>query len=175
MIAFDLPAARFSYRVVGVALHDGHALLHRATHDEFWSLPGGRCEATEASDETLIREMQEEMGLPVKMERLLWIVENFFTLGEQPYHQAYHELGLYYLMRLPADAPQLDVTTPFPGMETNDIPLIFQWFPLTELPSLQLYPYFLRASLQALPDRITQVITHDEVDGGPPVRVIIRQ
>lgn len=170
MITFDLPAARFIYRIVGVAIHDEHALLHRAIHDTFWSLPGGRCEATEASDETLIREMQEEMGLTVNVERLLWIVENFFTIDGR----SWHELGLYYQMTLPADAPQLNVTAPFPGMETNDIPLIFQWFPLADLPSLQLYPYFLRTGLQALPDRIMQVITRDVTDDSGAANVITR-
>ena len=38
-ITFDLPQGRFLFRVVGVAIHDGHALLHRAVSDDFWSLP----------------------------------------------------------------------------------------------------------------------------------------
>ncbi|HLY30806.1 MAG TPA: NUDIX hydrolase [Ktedonobacterales bacterium] len=174
MITFDLPAARFLYRVVGVAIREGHVLLHRALRDDFWSLPGGRCEALETSEETLIREMQEEIGLTVIIERLVWVVENFFTLDGQ----AYHELGLYYLMTLPAGAPQLDVTTPFAGLETKHVPdvveLIFQWFPLDALPSLRLYPFFLRAGLQALPDHITQVITHDVADDGVSSRIIMR-
>jgi len=159
-ITFDLPCGRFLFRVVGVAIHDGHALLHRAVSDDFWSLPGGRGKVMEASSAALVREMQEELGMTVRVGRLLWLVENFFTYAGV----AYHEIGVYYLMTLPDDAPQLDTSRPFPGQDDN-VALIFQWFPLGELPALRLYPQFLRAGLQALPDHIQHVVTRNDDAG----------
>lgn len=156
-ITFDLPRGRFLLRVVGVAVQDGHALLHRAESDDFWSLPGGRCTAMEASADALVREMREELGLTVGVGRLLWLVENFFTLGGAPHH----EIGVYYAMALPDDAPQLDTSQKFSGQEDHNA-LIFQWFPLSELPALRLYPAFLRMGLQALPEHIQHVVTRDD-------------
>ena len=156
-ITFDLPCGRFLFRVVGVAIHDGRALLHRAVSDDFWSLPGGRGKVMEASSAALVREMQEELGMTVRVGRLLWLVENFFTYAGV----AYHEIGVYYLMTLPDDAPHLDTSRTFPGQEDHN-PLIFQWFPLSDLPALRLYPLFLRTGLQAPPEHTQHVVTRDD-------------
>ncbi len=152
-ITFDLPGGRFTYRVAGIAIHDGQALLHRAVSDDFWSLPGGRCMAREPSTAALTREMREELGVNVQVERLLWVAENFFTLDGV----ICHEVGLYYRMELPDDAPQLDPYQSFSGQE-GALELIFRWFPLSELGKIRLYPMFLRAGLQAIPDAIQHII-----------------
>lgn len=159
MIAFDLPDACFTYRVAAVALHDGHVLLHRAECDDFWALPGGRCEAMEHSTDAILREMREEYGETVRVERLLWVVENFFTHAGKPYH----ELGLYYLVALTPGSPLLDTRTVCGGQE-GDLPLIFQWFPLDAVERTRIYPVFLRTALQSIPDTIEHVVNHDRQD-----------
>ena len=83
---------RFNHRIAGLAFRDGHVLVHRATHETFWTFPGGRAEIGETSSETLVREMQEELGVEATVGPLLWIVENFFDYEGK----AWHELGLYY-------------------------------------------------------------------------------
>ena len=150
---------RFLYRVVGVVAHEGHVLLHRAENDGFWSLPGGRCELLEPSAVALRREMREELGVNVGVERLLWVVENFFTLGGLPHH----ELGLYYKIALPAEAPQLDVMREHRGQE-DELSLVFRWFPLDSLETARIYPVFLRAALRALPETTAHVINYDNPD-----------
>ncbi len=72
------PKRIFQMRVAGLAFRDGHVLVHRATHEKFWTFPGGRAEMGERSEETLAREMVEELGVEAKIGRLLWAVENFF-------------------------------------------------------------------------------------------------
>jgi ADP-ribose pyrophosphatase YjhB (NUDIX family) len=61
MITMTRNNARFGMRVAGVAIHERHVLLHRAEHDDFWALPGGRVEMLEPADVSLKREMKEEM------------------------------------------------------------------------------------------------------------------
>jgi ADP-ribose pyrophosphatase YjhB (NUDIX family) len=164
MISFDQGTTRFNYRIVGVALNGNRVLLHRAEHENFWSLPGGRCEPLEPATETLKREMREEMGAEVQVERLLWVVENFFELGGK----TYHELGLYFLMTFAPDSPLYEKTE-FLGNEAffadKELLLIFQWFPLDALEEIPLYPAFLRQGLRAIPET-TQHVVH--VDGGLP-------
>ncbi len=87
MITFDLPAARFTYRVAAAVVHEGRVLLNREEADSFWFLPGGRCEAMEPSSVALLREMREELGETVTIERLLWVAENFFTDARGPHHE----------------------------------------------------------------------------------------
>jgi 8-oxo-dGTP pyrophosphatase MutT (NUDIX family) len=92
VIGYEMDGGRFSYRVVGVCVHDGHILLHRSDQDDFWSLPGGKGELMETSAETIRREIHEELGCEARVERPLWIVENFFTSGAQKFH----EIAFYY-------------------------------------------------------------------------------
>ncbi len=49
--------------------------------DDYWAMPGGRAEIGETSARTIVREMQEELGCEVEVERLLWTVENFYADG----------------------------------------------------------------------------------------------
>src|SRR3972149_1738715 len=79
MITFDEGKLRFVYRVAGVAIDKGRVLLETVGGQDFWFLPGGRGEFLEPSKETLRREIIEEIGARVKVVRLLWVVENFFS------------------------------------------------------------------------------------------------
>jgi ADP-ribose pyrophosphatase YjhB (NUDIX family) len=152
MITFDEGRVRFTNRVVGIALDGDRVLLHRTDDMQFWALPGGRAELLEPSPETLKREMREEIGVEVEVERLLWLAENFFVyLG-----QSYHELGLYFLMSLPANSPLREQTT-FLGREGSML-VHFEWHPIATLEDLPLYPKFLRTGLKSLPTATTHLI-----------------
>lgn len=168
MISLDFEQGRrFSYRIVAVFVHDGHVLAHRADHENFWSLPGGRAEILETSESTVVREMKEELGVTVTVRRLLWIVENFFTFETR----RFHELGLYYLVELPTDSPYLRKEVVYTGMEADLAPLTFKWFPLDHLDDLKLVPSFLQSSLRRLPDTVKHVVHATELDiqSGPRV------
>lgn len=153
MITYSENGVHFNYRVVGIALHGGYVLLHTSPKDDFWSLPGGRGELMEPSAETLRREMMEELGESVTVERLVWVVENFFRYnGER-----FHELALYYLMTFAPDSHLLDTAAEFQGHEF-DMPLTFRWFPVDGLSDITLYPIFLKEGLTALPSATEHVI-----------------
>lgn len=122
MIIFDKGINRFNYRVVGVAVHENSVLLHKAEGDVFWTFPGGRAEFGETAEETLKREMREEIGAEVEVVRLLWFVENFFTYAGK----RYHEIALYFLMRLPLTCEYLIRPGPFQYKEEEGTKLIFQ-------------------------------------------------
>jgi ADP-ribose pyrophosphatase YjhB (NUDIX family) len=155
VITFVLPGGRFIYRAVAVMVQEGHVLLHRAERDDFWSLPGGRCELLETAAATVRREMREELGTDVTVERLLWVVENFFV-----FDGPHHELGLYYFVSLPPESGLLDVSATFAGQE-EQLPLIFRWFPVADLAGVPLYPVFLRDALRSMPDTIQHVVNRD--------------
>lgn len=146
MITFIQEDTRFTNRVVGVAIDQGRVLLHQFEGDDFWALPGGRAELLEPAIATLRREMAEELNIDVEVERLLWTVENFFEYRGMEHH----ELGLYFLMRVPADWSQRSAAGSFLGDEHGK-PLVFQWFPLETLSTLRLYPSFLINGLRHLP------------------------
>src|SRR3954449_8179577 len=95
MITYRAQGGNFNFRVAGVLLDrtGERVLIHRAPSEPFWTLPGGRVELMEPASEAFKREMLEELGADVQVERLLWVVENFF-----PYDgKRWHEIAFYFL------------------------------------------------------------------------------
>lgn len=146
MITFDHDNDRFTLRAVSVVLDGDRVLLQRDAAGDFWFLPGGRCELGETVVETLQREMMEELGVAATAERLLWVIENFFHFNGY----VHHELGLYWLMRMPEDWLATHRSGPISGME-GEVPVVFQWFDRREIGSITLHPEFLRNGLGDLP------------------------
>lgn len=149
MISFERDSHRFNFRVAAVILdrraEGGRVLLHRAEHEPFWSLPGGRLELGECSADGVARELAEEIGVAARVERPLWLVENFFT------HEGCrsHELGIYYLVTLP-DNPEIHAkNAPFPGHEEGCV-LVYQWHPIARLAELDIRPTFLGEAISRL-------------------------
>ncbi|SHE46273.1 ADP-ribose pyrophosphatase YjhB, NUDIX family [Seinonella peptonophila] len=156
MISFHQEKDRFNYRVAAILIHQQKVLLHRFIDWETWLLPGGRCEWFEPSTKTVIREMEEELGIEVKINRLCYIVENFFLdKGTN-----FHELCFYYLVQPVNWNPILDQTR-F-TIEENDSKFLFEWIPLDELKDAPLYPAFLRTSIHHLPKQVEHRIEYEE-------------
>jgi ADP-ribose pyrophosphatase YjhB (NUDIX family) len=156
MISFHTGAGVFQLRVAAVAIRDGYVLLHRAESDTFWALPGGRAEVGETSTEALEREMLEETGTRVRIERMLWVVENFFRLPE-----LVHEVGLYFLITMPSEA-HANLDEQFLGYEDNGTRLIFQWHRIADLDGIDVLPNFLHEGLKSLPASVEHIIHKDE-------------
>jgi ADP-ribose pyrophosphatase YjhB (NUDIX family) len=145
----------FNYRIVGVAIHENSVLLHQCEGEDFWTFPGGRAEFGESAEQTLKREMMEEIGVEVEVVRLLWFVENFFAYaGKQ-----YHEIALYFLMRLPPSCKYILEPGSFEGDE-GGMKLTFQWFAAQPevLSGLPLLPSFLQMAVQKLPESVQHVV-----------------
>ena len=147
MIRIDRKPQLFSFRVAGLIFHDGYVLAQRGARDDYWALPGGRAEIGEDSQETIVREMREELGRDARVERLLWTVENFFSYEGY----AAHELGFYYLLSL---------AEPFPFHEEDIVHRVldgveveFRWLKATPvaLDAHRLKPQFVADRIERLP------------------------
>ena len=158
MIRYENGNNLFNYRVVGVAVNNDQVLLHQAEGDDFWVLPGGRAEFGEPSEQTLIREMREELDVEVEIGRLLWVVENFFKYA----NKRYHEIALYFLMEFPPSCKYLLEPGPFES-EDAGTPLTFRWFSRRPevLAALPLFPSFLCTELRELPECAQHIIHND--------------
>lgn len=74
----DNKAYRFPVSVKGIVYHDGRVVLLKNERDE-WELPGGKLELGETPETCVVREIEEELGLAVRVGPLLdsWVYHIF--------------------------------------------------------------------------------------------------
>jgi ADP-ribose pyrophosphatase YjhB (NUDIX family) len=158
MITFPGQQATFHFRVAAVAFDPAgeRVLIHRAVTDPHWTMPGGRVELMESAADAIKREMQEELNVRAEVERLLWVVENFFQYaGKQ-----WHELAFYFLVSFPPGSPIYAQRKQFSGFEEG-IELIFEWHDVGMIEQVNLLPSFLGSALRSLPASIQYVVHWD--------------
>ena len=121
-----------SLRVTVVVEHQGNILLikEKKSSGEGYSLPGGKVEFLESIADAVRREVQEETGLLVEMERVLWVDERMDPAGEGK-----HTIGIAVLARLAGD-----VTTPAPGGVEDEQIEWAGWITLEEWKTIPLHP-----------------------------------
>ena len=150
------------YRVAGVLLKEGKVLLFTEDLIDFWVLPGGGIKMFESSEEAIKREFQEEIGVSIKVERLLWIVENSFELDGQKYHA----LELTFLVS-PLDSDNKLLQNEFIGLEDDlamtenyvgrykdqsELKLTFRWFDPKDLDTITIKPDIYHEALKSIPE-----------------------
>ena len=156
MITFKPGEIRFTYRVGGILIRNEHVLCQVDSKENIFFLPGGRAEFGETASATLLREMQEELGITMKIERLLYVVENFFT---DP-NDSWHELGLYFLITAPADSYlNQSLETIWRDDEVGNH-LRFDWLPIAQLETLPLLPPIFQTVLKEIPECTMHIEEH---------------
>ncbi|NWK11180.1 NUDIX hydrolase [Clostridium cadaveris] len=128
----------FSYRVVGILIHNGKVLLQRPQNDTAYSIPGGHVALGETNEETLVREFKEEINADIKVDELRWVGEIFFPWGDKPCHQ----ICLFYNILL-MDKITIPLDGTFLGTEQLDdesFKLEFSWIDTKDIETIELYP-----------------------------------
>ncbi|CAI6015472.1 hypothetical protein PAECIP112173_00045 [Paenibacillus sp. JJ-100] len=145
-ISYTQGKNRFNFRVAGIVMDVDRVLLHQAKQDDFWNLPGGRVEMNESTEAGIQREIMEELGVFVQVEKLAFICEDFYEYDGVNMH----EIGFYYVISLP-EGHSFYKEPQFNGLEQEGN-LTFRWFPIQETEQMELYPVFLRKELVNLRD-----------------------
>jgi len=156
MITFKPGEIRFTYRVGGTLIRNEHVLCQADSREDFFFLPGGRAELGESASVSLFREMQEELDVAMKIERLLYVVENFFTDS----NDTWHELGLYFLMTAPAESYLNQSLDTIERVDEVGNHLRFDWLPIAQLETFPLYPPFFQTALQEIPEHTVHIEEH---------------
>ena len=83
---------------------NGRVLLQRRADDGRWGLPGGCLDPGELPEEGVVREVAEETGVTVEVERLTDVRGRRASLPATPHSQ----VGLTYLCRVMSGEPRAD-------------------------------------------------------------------
>jgi ADP-ribose pyrophosphatase YjhB (NUDIX family) len=109
---------------------DGHLLLVRRAFEPWagcWDIPGGFCEAGEHPEQTAVRELREETGLDVVLDRLLGMWMDAYDEHDPPETT----LNIYFMAR-----PARPGVEPQRSDEVTDA----AWFGPDDLPSDLAFP-----------------------------------
>lgn len=86
-ITVDINDYTLNMRAAGIIIHNNKILLHRNLNSDHYALIGGRVMIGESSDNTVKREMLEELGKEVETYDYVATIENFFTMKKSKYHE----------------------------------------------------------------------------------------
>lgn len=159
MISYVQTYSKFNFRAAAIIIRGDKVLIHKEERENFWSLPGGRVEWHERTEATLVREMREEIGVGATVDRLVWIVENFYRQEGRDVH----EVAFYHVVELGEDPRIHPSHQTFEGVDPV-VPLEFRWVPIDELDRFPLFPTFLANGLKSLPQSPAHIVHSDPIE-----------
>lgn len=74
-------------RAAAIINHNGKILFHHNVAESHYALIGGRVQITESSDDTIKREIYEELGKEIELTGYIGTVENFFKYKGKTIHE----------------------------------------------------------------------------------------
>ena len=149
-ISIRRPDIRFHLRAAAIIIVDNRVLMVKSDDSDAYYTVGGRIRMGESSADAVLREVCEETGQPLAIDRLLFVDERFFHYDGADHHQ----VCFYYLMQPPA--------FPIPdGKPTDQAGESLAWLPIADLPKFTIIPSFLCTALQNLPDQPVHLITKE--------------
>ena len=133
-------------RAVSVIVHNDKVLFQKRKQDKFWALPGGKIRVGEKSEDTIKRELKEELELnKFNVERCNSISEYFFTFDNTLIHQYIFS----YIVSVDDTEWILDEIGEFDGKEINEN-LVFKWFDIDSLADAPIKPDFLKEQIDGI-------------------------
>lgn len=159
MVKFKVDNKEFTMRAAGIILNNGKVLFQKRKDDKYWALPGGKVELMEKSQDTVVREIEEELAIKnAKVERLLYLNELFFNFKGTDVHQ----VAFYYLVTLPEDAYIIGKEGIWDGVE-EDKDIIYTWLELSNIENELVQPLFLNQELKNITTTVKHLI-QDEIN-----------
>ena len=155
-LTFRMKQGTFNYRVGAIIIHDGKLLLMHNEEEPYYYTVGGRVHFNETTEETVVREVREEIGVDLEIDRFLFFQEQFFDGKVTGTH--IHELGVYYLMK---DSPALE-NLECHSVTARGVAEELLWVPLEATGSYYIVPESIAARLTSLPRHAEHIIEIDE-------------
>ena len=146
------PEASFVCRAAALIIKDSKLLVAKNAQYPLYYTIGGAVEINETSQEAAVREVYEELGLQMEIDKLAFVQERFYTVGEQKHH----EIVFFYLMK-----PGSDISISA-GTITDQAQESLHWLPLDELGKFNLVPEFLKTKSFGSITHVQHIISRDD-------------
>lgn len=142
-LTLDVEDYKLNIRAGGVIIHNNKILAHRNINKDHYCLPGGRIEIGESSEQTIKREIQEELGKKIEIRGYVATIENFFEMENKKYHE------IYFLHRLEFakdEDKKIDYT--MHNVEGKEY-LQYEWLDLDKIEQYNILPKCLKEVLKS--------------------------
>ncbi len=142
-------------RVGGIILRDGRLLMVGNERSDYLYSVGGRIKFGETAEEAIVREVLEETGIKMEIDRLGFVHENYFY-GDAPTNlgKLIYEISFFFYMKVPRDfEPISESFTEDQSMEH------LKWVSLNE--DIKMYPTFFRTELQNPTDTVKYFVSDE--------------
>ena len=143
-------------RAGAIIMKDGKLLMVSNDRDYLYSV-GGRVKFGETAEEAIVREVFEETGVQMEIDRLGFVHENYFY-GDAPsnLNKLIYEITFFFYMKVP------DTFAPISESFTEDNSKEhLRWVSLDE--DMKMYPEFFRTELKDPADTVKHFTTRDNM------------
>lgn len=129
-------------RVGAIIMQDGKILMVGNDRADYLYSVGGRIQFGETAEEAVVREVFEETGVKMEIDRIGFVHENYFY-GDAPSKQGrlVYEISLYFYMKMPHDFTPVSMS-----FTEDDSKEYLRWISLDE--NGKMYPEFFRTELR---------------------------
>ena len=139
-------------RVGAIIMKDGKILMVGNERSNYLYSVGGRIKFGETTDEAIVREVYEETGVKMEIDRLGFVHENYFY-GDAPTNlgKLIYEISFFFYMKVPEDF------TPISDSFTEDNSREFlKW--ISPNVDIKIYPEFFKTELMNPTDTVRHFV-----------------
>ena len=142
-------------RVGAIIIKDDKILMVKNIHDDYYYSVGGRIQFGETAEQAIKREVQEELGFELEIDRLGFIKEAYFygIVGSNQERLIY-EPAFYFYMKVPEDFELEDKT-----FLEDGTPEYLEWIPLDT--DKVIYPEFFKTELEHPVSEIRHIVADE--------------
>ena len=141
-ITIDVEDYELNVRAGAVIIHNNKVLLHRNLNSDHYAILGGRISIGENSEETVKRELLEELGREIEITGYIATVENFFEMKGSKYH----EIMFIHKAEFVNEADK-NLTDTMENLEGKDY-LKYEWIEIDEIDKYPLRPEVMKEILK---------------------------
>lgn len=144
-----------SLRVGAIILKDNKVLMVKNEKTEYLYSVGGRIQFGETAEEAVVREVYEETGVNLEVDRLGFVHENYFW-GDAPINRGklIYEVARFFYMKTPHDFEPIAADFIDGNSKEHLV-----WVPLDT--DIQMYPEFFKTELSNPSPFVRYLVTDD--------------
>lgn len=140
-LTLDVEGERLNIRSAVIIVHNNKILTHRNINNEYYCIPGGRVRIGENSEETIKREIKEELGKEIQITGYVSTIENFFEMDGIRYHEIYFLHKAEFI-----DEKDQKIEDTMYNIE-GKVYLQYEWLDLSKIESYKILPKCIKESL----------------------------